>query len=302
MPHFAVAGIQTHVWIENNLGHLHKRLDLLMHLYPWVQMVVLSELAAHGPVTHSAEPLPGPTEAAFQAMARQHRIWLVPGSFYERRDGAVYNTTPVIDPHGDVVARYSKIFPFTPYEEGVTPGREFCVFDVPEVGRFGVAICYDIWFPEIARTLTSMGVEVILNPVLAHFIDRDADLLIAQATAAMFQSYVFHINGLGAGGTGRSLVVGADGRVLHQAGSAEELIPIEIDLGLVRRERARGLRSMGQPLKSFRDRSVEFPVYDRASFDDAYLRSLGSLAKPRCGDETNSPRGVGPHEGTEATS
>jgi predicted amidohydrolase len=283
MTHFAVAGIQTHVGIEDNLATLRRRLDLLMHLYPWVQMVVLSELAAHGPVTQSAEPLPGPTEEAFQEMARRHRIWLVPGSFFERRDGAVYNTTPVIDPNGEVIARYSKMFPFTPYEEGVTPGREFCVFEVPEVGRFGVAICYDIWFPEIARTLTSMGVEVILNPVLAHFVDRDADLLIAQASAAMFQSYVFHINGLGAGGTGRSLIAGPDGRVLHQAGTAEELIPLEIDLGLVRRERVRGLRTMGQPLKSFRDRPVDFPVYDRASFDDAYLRSLGPLAKPARG-------------------
>ena len=97
-------------------------------------MVVLSELAAHGPVTQSAEPLPGPTEAAFQEMARRHRIWLMPGSFFERRDEAVYNTTPVIDPNGEIVARYSKMFPFTPYEEGVTPGREFCVFEVPEVG------------------------------------------------------------------------------------------------------------------------------------------------------------------------
>lgn len=280
MTHFAVAGIQTHVTIENNLATLRRRLDLLMHLYPWVQMVVLSELAAHGPMIESAESLPGATEAAFQEMARRHRIWIVPGSFFERRDGAVYNTAPVIDPAGKVIARYSKMFPFTPYEEGVTPGREFCVFDVPKVGRFGIAICYDIWFPELVRTLTSLGAEVILNPALAHFVDRDTDLIIAQASAAMFQSYVFHINGLAAGGNGRSLIAGPDGRLLHQAGSAEELMPIEIDLGLVRRERVRGLRSMGQPLKSFRDRPVDFPVYDRQSFDGTYLSSLGPLAKP----------------------
>lgn len=280
MTHFAIAGIQTHVGINNNLPTLRHRLDLLMHLYPWTQMVVLSELAAHGPVTASAEPLPGETEAAFQEMARRHRIWLVPGSFFERREGAIYNTASVIDPAGEVITRYSKMFPFTPYEEGVTPGRTFCVFDVPEVGRFGLAICYDLWFPEIARTLTSLGAEVILNPALAHFIDRDADLLIAQASAAMFQSYVFHVNGLAAGGNGRSLVAGPDGRVLHQAGAAEELIPLEIDLGLVRRERVRGLRTMGQPLKSFRDRPTDFPVYDRANFDDAYLQSLGPLIKP----------------------
>jgi deaminated glutathione amidase len=141
VTHFAIAGIQTHVGISNNLPTLRQRLELLMHLYPWTQMVVLSELAAHGPVTDSAEPLPGETEAAFQEMARRHRIWFVPGSFFERREGAVYNTVPVIDPAGDVITRYSKMFPFTPYEEGVTPGRAFCVFDVPGVGRFGLAIC-----------------------------------------------------------------------------------------------------------------------------------------------------------------
>ena len=102
MTHFAIAGIQTHVGVHNNLPTLRHRIDLLMHLYPWVQMVVLSELAAHGPVTQSAEPLPGETEAVFQAMARRHRIWLVPGSIFERRDGAIYNTTPVIDPAGEV--------------------------------------------------------------------------------------------------------------------------------------------------------------------------------------------------------
>ncbi len=56
-----------------------------------------------------------------------------------------------------------------------------------------------------------MGAEVILNPVLAHFIDRPADLAIAQASAAMFQSHVFHINSLLAGGNGYSLVVDPSG-------------------------------------------------------------------------------------------
>ena len=98
-------------------------------------------------------------------MAREYGIWFVPGSLYEKRDGAIYNTSSVINPKGEIVARYSKMFPFTPFEEGVTPGEEFCVFDVPDVGRFGLLNCYDIWFPETMRTLTAMGAEVILHPV-----------------------------------------------------------------------------------------------------------------------------------------
>jgi predicted amidohydrolase len=179
-----------------------------------------------------------------------------------------------------VVARYSKMFPFSPYEQGTTPGDEFCAFDVPGVGCFGIAICYDLWFPEVARTLTAMGAEVILNPALAHFMDRHADLAIAQATGAMFQSYVFHINGLGAGGNGRSVIVDPAGRILHQAEAHEAFMPIEIDLDVVRRQRERGLLGLGQPLKSFRDSRVDFTVYHPERFDRSYLDGLGPLEKP----------------------
>jgi len=69
------------------------------------------------------------------------------------------------------------------------------------------------------------------------------------------------------------------GRVVHQSSTNEEFIPIEIDLDQVRHQRQRGMRHLGQPMKSFRDRQVEFPVYDR-KFDRAYLDSLGPLVRP----------------------
>ena len=75
--------------------------------------------------------------------------------------------------------------------------QNFCVFDVPDVGRFGLSICYDMWFPETTRQLTSQGVEVLLHPVLTGTTDRDAELAIARATAAQFQCYVIDVNGLG---------------------------------------------------------------------------------------------------------
>jgi hypothetical protein len=125
-----------------------------------------------------------------------------------------------------------------------------------------------------------MGVEVILNPALALFMDRYADLVIAQATGAMFQSYLFHINGLGVGGNGQSMIVDPAGRILHQAEANEALMPIEIDLDVVRRQRERGLLGLGQPLKSFRDCQVDFTVYDRERFDRSYLDGLGPLEKP----------------------
>ncbi len=284
---FAIAGLQMTVAAEHeNVSGMRQRLDTLMARYPWVQMVLFSELAPFGPLPRYAQPLPSAAEGTFQEMAAKHRIWLLPGSQYERApDGAIYNTASVIDPTGQVVARYRKMFPFRPYEEGIAPGTSFCVFDVPAVGRFGLSICYDIWFPETTRTLTAMGAEVLLHPVLTGSIDREVELSIARATAAQFQCYVFDINGVGAGGVGRSTVVDPAGHVLHRAAGEEEVIPIEIDLAQVRRQRATGIRGLGQVLKSFRDRPTEFPVYDRAAGLDAYLATLGPLQMP--------PRGSG---------
>ena len=171
------------------------------------------------------------------------------------------------------------MFPFYPYEVGVTAGHEFCVFDVPEVGRFGVSICYDMWFPETTRTLAVMGAEVILHPTLTGTIDRDIELSIARASAAINQCYIFDINGLESGGSGRSIVCGPDGRVLHQAQNTEENIPIEIDIERVKRSRELGVLRLGQPLKSFRDHIGDFDIYKKGK-KHPYLESLGPLIKP----------------------
>ena len=279
MKPFAVAGIQMHIGMENNITHLRQRLDLTMRLYSWVQMVVLSELAPFGPSLSHAQEL-GPPLEPFCEMAERHGIWLLPGSLFERESGVVYNTAPVIDPRGEVVARHRKVFPFAPYEVGVSAGDTCTVFDVPGIGCFGLSICYDMWIPETTRTLVCQGAEVILHPVLTHSIDRDIELNIARASAAMFQSYVFDINGLGAGGNGRSCVIDPSGRTLHQASVHDCIIPIEVDFDLVRRQRERGIMNLGQPLKSFRDAAIEFEVYDRERRDFTYLDSLGPLEIP----------------------
>ena len=281
MTPFAIAGVQMWLTAESNLAAMKQRVNLIMHHYPWVQMVLFSELACFGPLLHHAQPLPGTAEQELQELAKRHRIWLVNGSMYERKDGAIFNTTSVIGPDGEIVGRYRKMFPFVPLEQGVAPGTEFLAFDVPDVGRFGVLNCYDIWFPETSRQLTSMGVEVILHPVMTHTIDRDVDIAVAHATSAMMQCYVFDINGLGAGGNGHSAVFDPSGRALYRGDVNEQIIPIEIDLEQVRRQRQNGIRGFGQMMKSFRDRPAEFPVYDRATFDASYLESLGPLAQPR---------------------
>jgi predicted amidohydrolase len=265
--------------VTNNIPVMEHRLATLLAIYPWVQMVVFSELAAHGPLLSKAEAVGGPSEQAFRDMARKHKVWLIPGSIYQQRDGKIYNMAHVMDPDGNIVSRYDKIFPFRPYEVGVEAGTDFCVFDVPDVGRFGVSICYDMWFPETTRTLALMGAEVILHPSLTPSIDRDVELAIARASAVQNQCYIFDINGVGAGGNGRSIVCGPEGNILYQAGNNEEMIPLEIDLDRVKRSRERGILNLGQVLKSFRDRSVEFDIY-KPGQENQHLQSLGPLKKP----------------------
>lgn len=282
MQPFAIAGLQLQLSGHGeNLPRMRERLDYMMTVFPWVQMVVFSELAACGPSPSRAEPMPGPAERAFQEMAARHKVWMVSGSHFELHDGKVYNTSSVIDPDGRVIARHRKLFPFLPYEVGVTSGSDFVVFDVPEIGRFGVSICYDMWFPETTRQLAALGAEVIIHPTLTTTIDRDVELAIARAAAATNQCFMVDINGVGDVGNGRSVVVGPAGDVLYQAGTSEELIPIEIDLDRVRRSREVGLRGLGQPLKSFRDSKVRFPVY--AGETRQYLDTLGPLARPERG-------------------
>lgn len=280
MKNFSIAGVQMRVsGAHSNLPMMKYKLDVLMGIYPWVQMVVFSELCTRGPLTAFATNIED-FDKEFGDMARKHKVWLLPGSVFERVEDKVYNTASVYNPEGKVVGRYRKMFPFYPYEEGVTGGDQFLTFDVPQVGRFGVSICYDMWFPETSRTLATMGAEVILHPTLTNTIDREIELSIVRATAAINQCFIFDINGLEAGGNGQSIVCGPDGRVLYQAHTSEEIIPLEIDMERVTRSREKGVLRLGQTLKSFRDRTVRFDIYDEGK-TFPYLDSLGSIEKPQ---------------------
>ena len=138
-----------------------------------------------------------------------------------------------------------------------------------------------MWFRETTRTLVAMGAEVILHPTMTDTIDRDVELSIARASAVTNQVYFFDVNGVGDGGVGRSIIVDPSGYVLHQAAAGAEIMPIEVDFNLVRRQRELGLRSnLGQPLKSFRDREFEFDLYRPGSELGTYLHTLGPLVKP----------------------
>lgn len=284
MSHFSIAGLQLDLSTGDNLDVIAKEIIKTKKRFPWLNMIVLSELSSYGPEKKYASCVPSKAEQFYCQLAKQHDVWLIPGSMYEQAGTEIFNTTTVINNNGEIVERYRKIYPFYPYEEGVSCGQDFVVFDVPQ-GRIGVAICYDLWFPEVARQLTSMGAEVLIYPTLTGTIDRPIELAMAQATAATNQSYVFAINTAGQLGNGQSIVVGPEGNIIYQAGVGFEIIPIEVDFNLVRRNRERGLHNLGQPLKSFAQNQITFSVYADKAPIEAVLEELGPLDIPKINNE-----------------
>ena len=228
MTTFGIAGLQLGGHGGDNTESMLAAIDKVAVRYPWVEMVVLPELNACGGDRELAEPMPGPTEAKFRAVARDHGIWLIPGSIFEASDDKLYNTVPVINPDGEVIARYRKMFPWMPYEHGVTPGEEFVVFDVPGVARFGISNCYDMWFPESVRSLVWMGAEIILHPSLTSTIDRDIETAMVRTHGAQNQVYFFDVNLAGPLGKGQSCIAGPGGEVIYQAGKSPEIIPLSL--------------------------------------------------------------------------
>ena len=298
---FGIAGVQLEVVPWDAAATVTKMDDAVTQIrrnFPWINMVLFHELAVPGLVQlvstadvdtwkKDAQPIPGPLTDRLSEIAKRNLVWLIPGSMYEVDGDDIYNTSPVISPDGEIVTRYRKMFPWLPYEKGVTAGDEFVVFDVPDVGRFGVSICYDMWFPETTRTLAWMGAEVILHPTLTDTIDREVELSMARASAACNQCYFIDVNSTGRLGNGQSIFVGPGGEVLHQCGTGREVVPLELDLELVRRYRRRGGMGLGQPLKSFRDSSVRFPPYIEGHDRSETLGDLGGLVVPQRGSDQN---------------
>jgi len=286
MSHFAVAGLQLEASNQNNLYMLQSEIEATLRRSPELDMVVLGELATYGSKPSTAQPAGGEAEQAYQDMAARLGIWLIPGSLFEKDGDANYNTAPVINPNGEVIARYRKVFPFTPYEAATTPGDGFVVFDVPDVGRVGLCICYDIWYPEVARTLAWMGAEFIVCPTMTNTIDREVELCLARSTAAVNQCYVMSLNVTGPLGNGQSITVDPHGTVMHQAGAGQELIEINVDFDEVRRSRESGVLGLCQTLKSFRDNTVPFPPYQENA-ESPYLDALGPVCVPNKEEKKN---------------
>ncbi len=247
------------------------------------QLVVLQELHAGLYFCQSedtryfdqAEPIPGPSTAAFAALAKELGIVIVTSLFERRAPGLYHNTAVVLEKDGSIAGRYRKMhipddpafyekFYFTPGDLGFTP-------ITTSVGRLGVLVCWDQWYPEAARLMAMAGAELLIYPTAIGWDPADtgeekerqlqAWLTIQRSHAVANGIPVVSVNRVGyeagPGGAesgiqfwGNSFVAGCQGEVLAQAESDREgVLMVEID-----RERSEAVRRIWPFL---RDRRID---------------------------------------------
>ncbi len=201
-----------------------------------------------------AEPIPGPSTERLAALAKRHGVVLVSSLFEKRATGLYHNTAVVFDTDGSTAGKYRKMhipddpgfyekFYFTPGDLGFTPIQT-------SVGKLGVLVCWDQWYPEAARLMALAGAELLLYPTAIGWDPQDAQDEKNRQRDAWVLSHRGHAvaNGLpvlscnrvghepsplGAAGIdfwGNSLVLGPQGEVVAETGTDPCLLLAEVDM------------------------------------------------------------------------
>jgi N-carbamoylputrescine amidase len=250
-------------------GDREHNLERSLHFIRWAategaDLVILPELANSGCDLGSreralafAEEIPGgPTVRAWREAAEAFGVCVV-GGLLEREGDMLHNSAVILDP--GLVGRYRKTHLWDKEKRLYEPGRELPVFDT-SLGGIGLLICYDVWFPEAARTLALKGAQLICIPsnapddwVPEHQRRGDLTMLNVHCIAGANANRVFvaAANRVGDGYLGRSCVVDVTGGVLALAGaSGEEITSAEFDV-----ERARREKRLTEASHAFEDRN-----------------------------------------------
>ncbi len=198
-----------------------------------------------------AEIYPGKTTEQLSLLALELSIYLVAGSIPEREDDIIYNTSFVFDPKGQLIGRHRKMHLFDIDVEGgirfkesdtLGYGEDITVIDTT-FGKMGIAICYDMRFPEMMRLMALEGAEVIIVPaafnmttgpahwdiiIKARALDNQVYFVAASPARNMEASYHAY---------GHSSIVGPWGDVIAQADEQETILYGEVDLERVKKVR-----------------------------------------------------------------
>lgn len=190
------------------------------------------DLAAHA--DHNGEK----TKRVFSALAKELNVNIVCGSVANQREDGFYNTAYVFDHAGVCIAEYDKthLFTYAREHEHFQPGSRTCRFQLDGVDC-GLIICYDLRFPELIRTLTLQGVDLLF--VVAQWPDKRTMHLetLARARAIENQMFLALCNSVGAAGNtrcgGHSAIIDPWGEYLAIAGEQEEIISGQADFSVI---------------------------------------------------------------------
>ena len=252
-----------------NIEYFSKKVEELSSAYHRPELII----GVEGGIGYcTPQPIPGPITEYFGRLAKKHEVYILPGTMYEKSDGLpegmFYNTVPVFNPQGEMVASYRKMAPWRPMEENTAPGKEYIVFDIPEKNtKVGIIICYDSNFPEISRNLTLMGAEIIIkltqDPQELFKINRPIHF----TRALENQAYFVCTNGVGfAGGMnlyGHSQVISPEGNIIWEAEQNETMATVTLDIELVHRCRHYGTIFMDHYLQHVGDYNFPMPYANK---------------------------------------
>lgn len=195
----------------------------------------------------NAEEVPGgPTFRHLSALAQKHQVWLHCGSIYEKNpnDPRPYNCNMVINPKGELVAKYHKLHPFdvvikngpeVKESDRICPGSDIVTVDTGEVGHWGLSICYDIRFGEMYRLMALEGAQILFTPAdFTMNTGKDHWEPLLRARAIENGCYVIAPGQYGIKpkfqAYGKSLIVDPWGNVIAKAPDHPCVITAEIDL------------------------------------------------------------------------
>ena len=218
---------------KSELGNVDKNFYTARRLIDGVKnfdVIILPELWTTGyypePVENFADVDGKRTVEFICAASAKNNVNIIGGSIIAQVDGKIFNRCIVANRHGKIVATYDKTHLFTFADEGkvFTAGKNFSTFELDGV-KCGVAICYDLRFPEFIRKLALTGIEILFVPAAWSLKRLTPRQILTQARAIENQIFVVFANS-----AGKSEIINPLGEVIAESNIGEEILTADVDL------------------------------------------------------------------------
>ena len=244
MRKLKVCGIQieTKKNIKGNLKKLKELLDKAGKEKPdFILIPEMFEIVAKPEDVHKyTHPIPCELTEMLSDYAKNFNANIIGGSFFEEDNKKVYNTSVIFNRKGEIIGKYRKMHLFDAFGFGeskaITPGERPFVAELDEV-RFGVAICYDIRFPEIFRYYADKGTNIVFVPAAFFQPNHDHWYLNICSRALDNTMFIATANQTGRYWVGRSMAVNPWGIPVASAGTEEGYYIADINLNLINQVR-----------------------------------------------------------------